>query len=236
MTKIAHRHQGSTVFAKNLLGNILSYPTRQRHYQPAGLDPERADYADRGHVSRKDSVRSRASKRPLNHHTALTGANYAISMFQIAGYKPGAGDRFREVLTVRPAQETIAHALGIGGIMRGLRTISSSLGCVRDIEIPVPRCHPAQLRQSDSNEHLQNRPPPGLQPSGSAIASRGRPSSLPTTSRYPWRRLTTLAAGINHMVPISFERKTVTGAEDLMPRLRQVVAEGLVPRFEPRAL
>ena len=53
---------------------------------------------------------------------ALDGADYAISMFQIAGYKPGTVIDF-EIPKKYGLRQTIADTLGIGGIMRGLRTI-----------------------------------------------------------------------------------------------------------------
>jgi len=59
-----------------------------------------------------------------DRRAALDGADYAISMFQVAGYKPGTVIDF-EVPKKYGRRQTIADTLGIGGIVRGLRTIPS---------------------------------------------------------------------------------------------------------------
>src|SRR5215216_820102 len=58
----------------------------------------------------------------LDRRASLDGADYAISMIQVAGYKPGTVVDF-EIPKKYGLRQTIADTLGIGGIMRGLRTI-----------------------------------------------------------------------------------------------------------------
>jgi alpha-galactosidase len=58
---------------------------------------------------------------------ALDGADYVIAMFQIGGYRPSTVIDF-EIPKRYGLRQTIADTLGIGGIMRGLRTASRAVG------------------------------------------------------------------------------------------------------------
>ena len=64
-----------------------------------------------------------------DRRAALDGADYAICMIQVAGYKPGTVIDF-EIPKKYGLRQTIADTLGIGGIMRGLRTIPVLLDTV----------------------------------------------------------------------------------------------------------
>lgn len=68
---------------------------------------------------------------------ALAGANYVITMFQVGGYKPSTVIDF-EIPKKFGLEQTIADTLGIGGIMRGLRTIPVILDICRDMEELCP--------------------------------------------------------------------------------------------------
>ena len=58
-------------------------------------------------------------------------------MIQVAGYKPGTVIDF-EVPKKYGLRQTIADTLGIGGIMRGLRTIPVLIEMARDMEAVCP--------------------------------------------------------------------------------------------------
>src|SRR5689334_23967982 len=91
MSKITFIGAGSTVFAKNLLGDILSFPelassTISLH----DIDEERLKTS--GVVAHR--VAQALAAHPIieltnDRRKALDGADYVIAMFQIAGYKPG---------------------------------------------------------------------------------------------------------------------------------------------------
>ncbi|MSZ60476.1 MAG: alpha-galactosidase, partial [Actinobacteria bacterium] len=68
---------------------------------------------------------------------ALAGANYVITMFQVGGYKPSTVIDF-EIPKKFGLEQTIADTLGVGGIMRGLRTIPIMLDICRDMEELCP--------------------------------------------------------------------------------------------------
>jgi alpha-galactosidase len=139
MPKITFIGAGSTVFAKNLLGDILSFPelanaTISLH----DIDHERLETSEV--VARRvaEAVGAHpAIEATTNRRAALEGADYAITMFQVAGYKPGTVIDF-EIPKKYGLRQTIADTLGIGGIMRGLRTIPVMLDMCRDMEELCP--------------------------------------------------------------------------------------------------
>ena len=73
-------------------------------------------------------------------------------MFQVGGYKPGTVIDF-EIPKKYGLRQTIADTLGIGGIMRALRTIPVILDMGRDMDELVPRCLLLELRQPDGDDH-----------------------------------------------------------------------------------
>ena len=142
MPKIAFIGAGSTVFAKNLLGDILSFPelssaTISLH----DIDEERLRTSEV--VARR--VAATLEARPAIEATAdrrraLDGADYVIAMFQIGGYRPSTVIDF-EIPKRYGLRQTIADTLGIGGIMRGLRTIPVLLDVCADMEAVCPDAH-----------------------------------------------------------------------------------------------
>src|SRR6185312_5925646 len=68
---------------------------------------------------------------------ALDGADYAICMIQVGGYKPSTVIDF-EIPKKYGLRQTIGDTLGIGGIMRALRTIPVMQGIARDMEELCP--------------------------------------------------------------------------------------------------
>ena len=231
MTKIAFIGAGSTVFAKNLLGDILSYPelanaTISLH----DLDPERLRTTQivAQRIAQGLGVLPRI-EATLDRRAALTGADYAISMFQIAGYKPGTVVDF-EVPKRYGLRQTIADSLGIGGIMRGLRTIPVLLAVCRDMETLCPDATLLNyVNPMAMNTWAINRAT-GIKTIGLCHSVQGTAEQLAHDINVPVEEINYVAAGINHMAfYLRFERKTAAGVEDLYPRLRQVVAEGRVP-------
>ncbi|MDQ5851209.1 MAG: alpha-glucosidase/alpha-galactosidase, partial [Chloroflexota bacterium] len=130
---------GSTVFAKNLLGDILSFPElADSTITLFDIDAERLTTSEV--VARKVGQAVGASptiETTTDRRAALDGADYAINMIQVAGYKPGTVVDF-EIPKKYGLRQTIADTLGIGGIMRGLRTIPVLLDICRDMEELCP--------------------------------------------------------------------------------------------------
>ncbi|HVU13810.1 MAG TPA: hypothetical protein VHD90_21180, partial [Phototrophicaceae bacterium] len=139
MVKISFLGAGSTVFAKNLMGDILSFPeladsTISLH----DINEERLKTSEI--VAHKVAAALGAHptiEATLDRRQSLDGADYAISMIQVAGYKPGTVVDF-EIPKKYGLRQTIADTLGIGGIMRGLRTIPVLLDMCHDMEELCP--------------------------------------------------------------------------------------------------
>ncbi|HEU4326577.1 MAG TPA: alpha-glucosidase/alpha-galactosidase [Roseiflexaceae bacterium] len=227
MPKITFIGAGSTVFAKNLLGDILSYPElAESTIALFDIDAERLHTS--AAVARK--VAAALGARPTIEATtdrrrALDGADYALCMIQVAGYKPGTVTDFA-IPTRHGLRQTIADTLGIGGIMRGLRTIPVLLEMCRDME----QLCPDVTFLNYVNPMAMNCWAIGR---ASRIKTVGLCHSVQDTAKklardigVPFEQINYLCAGINHMAfYLRFER----GGEDLYPLLHRVVAEGRVP-------
>ena len=135
MTKITFIGAGSTVFARRLLTDLLSFPELAGcEIALTDIDPERLGTSEV--VARR--VAEALGAQPTvtattDRRAALEGADYALSMIQVAGYKPGTVVDF-EVPKRFGLRQTIADTIGVGGIMRGLRTIPVLLDIARDME------------------------------------------------------------------------------------------------------
>jgi len=227
MPKITLIGAGSTVFARNLIGDILSFPeladcTLSLH----DIDLERL---------RTSEVVAHKVAKTLNTHpiieattdrrAALDGANYAISMFQVGGYKPSTVIDF-EIPKKYGLRQTIADTLGIGGIMRGLRTIPVLLDICRDMEELCPEViflnyvNPLAI-----NCWAINQASP-IKTIGLCHSVQGTASQIARDIAVPLEEINYTCAGINHMAfYLSFERD----GQDLYPRIRKVIEEDRVP-------
>ena len=81
--------------------------------------------------------RARDVEATLDRRAALEGADYVVTSFQVGGYRPGHRGRLRGAQALRPAPDDRRH-VGVGGIMRGLRTIPVLLDVCRDMEELCP--------------------------------------------------------------------------------------------------
>ena len=123
-------------------------------------------------------------------------------------------------------RQTIGDTLGIGGIMRALRTIPVMLDFGRQMEELCPDV----LFLNYTNPMAMNCW--GIA-RGSRVRTVGLCHSVPHTAGQlahdlglPAEEIDYLVAGINHMAfYLRFEHK----GEDLYPRLKQLAAEGRVP-------
>ncbi len=139
MARIVFIGAGSTVFARNLMGDILSFPelsssTIVLH----DINEERLRTSEIvGHKIIETLNVSATIEATTDRRAALAGADYVITMFQVGGYKPSTVIDF-EIPKKFGLEQTIADTLGIGGIMRGLRTIPVVLDICRDMEELCP--------------------------------------------------------------------------------------------------
>ncbi len=231
MPKIAFIGAGSTVFAKNLLGDILSFPelsgaTISLH----DIDAERLRTSEV--VARR--VAATLEARPTLEATAdrrraLDGADYVIAMFQIGGYRPSTVIDF-EIPKRYGLRQTIADTLGIGGIMRGLRTAPVLLDVCRDMEAVCPDALLLNYVNPMAINCWALSRATRIRTIGLCHSVQGTAEQLARDIGVPVADINYLCAGINHMAfYLRFEQRTADGVEDLYPRIRRVVEEGRVP-------
>ncbi|BDP43362.1 alpha-glucosidase/alpha-galactosidase (plasmid) [Deinococcus aetherius] len=227
--KIAMIGAGSTVFAKNLLGDILGFP------ELAGADvrlfdinQERLDVTEQvaGRVARSVGARPTVTAT-TDRERALDGADFVINMIQVGGYKPATVTDF-EVPKRYGLRQTIADTLGVGGIMRALRTVPVLLDMSRDME----RLCPDTLHLNYVNPMAMNiwglaRQTP-IKTVGLCHSVQHTAYELSQDLGIPVEEIDYLCAGINHMAfYLKFEHKGV----DLYPRLMELAESGQVPAW-----
>jgi len=225
--KIVFIGAGSTVFAKNLMGDILSFPElADATLTLFDIDPERLRTSEV--VAHK--VATALDARPTIEATtdrrrALDSADYAICMIQVGGYKPATVIDF-EIPKKYGLRQTIADTLGIGGIMRGLRTIPVLLSMCRDMEEVCPDVTFLQYVNPMAINCWAISRASRIKTVGLCHSVQGTAEQLAHDIGVPVEEITYICAGINHMAfYLRFERN----GEDLYPLIRKVYDEGRVP-------
>jgi alpha-galactosidase len=227
MAKITFIGAGSTVFAKNLMGDILGFPElADSTITLFDIDQERLKTSEI--VARKVSSALGVSPTIVSttdRKQALDGADYAISMIQVGGYKPSTVVDF-EVPKKYGLRQTIADTLGIGGIMRGLRTIPVLLSICQDMEEVCPDVTFLQYVNPMAMNCWAISRASTIRTVGLCHSVQGTSEQLAADIGVPIEEINYICAGINHMAfYLRFERDGV----DLYPRIRQVLEEGRVP-------
>lgn len=228
MAKIAFLGAGSTVFAKNLMGDILSYPALAEncHLALHDINPERLRTSEI--VAQKVAAALEVSPKieaTLDRRQALADADYAITMIQVGGYKPGTVVDF-EIPKKYGLRQTIADTLGVGGIMRALRTIPVLLEMCRDMEELCPDATLLQYVNPMAMNCWAIDRATSIKTVGLCHSVQGTARQLANDIGVPIEEINYLCAGINHMAfYLHFQRD----GEDLYPRIRQVMADGRVP-------
>ena len=225
--KITFIGAGSTVFAKNLLGDIFSQPSLQTaRVSLFDIDSERLATSEV--VARKVAAACGANatiSTTTDAGAALDGADYVLSMIQVGGYKPATVTDF-EIPKKYGLRQTIADTLGIGGIMRGLRTIPVLVDYCREME---SRC-PDALFLNYVNPMAMNcwaiSRATSIKTIGLCHSVQGTAGMLARDIGVPIDEINYICAGINH---VAFYLRFERNGEDLYPLIRQVIADGRVP-------
>lgn len=227
MPRITFIGAGSTVFAKNLLGDILSFPELQNAtISLFDIDAERLRTSEIvAHKVAQALGAHPTIETTTDRRRALADADYAICMIQVGGYKPGTVTDF-EIPKKYGLRQTIADTLGIGGIMRGMRTIPVLLDMCHEMEQLCPDVTFLQyVNPMAMNCWAINRET-SIKTVGLCHSVQGTAEQLAEDIGIPIDEINYLCAGINHMAfYLRFERE----GENLYPRIRQVVEEGRVP-------
>ncbi|MBU6334805.1 MAG: alpha-glucosidase/alpha-galactosidase [Chloroflexi bacterium] len=227
MRKITFIGAGSTVFARTLMGDILSFPElADTTLTLFDIDEERLRTSET--VARRVASALGVTPRieaTTDRRRALADADYAISMIQVGGYRPGTVVDF-EVPKRYGLRQTIADTLGIGGIMRGLRTIPVLLEMCRDMEDVCPDVTFLQYVNPMAMNCMAIARASRIRTIGLCHSVQGTAEQLAHDIQVPIEAINYVCAGINHMAfYLRFERDGV----DLYPEIRRVLAEDRVP-------
>ena len=139
MTKLTFIGAGSTIFMKNIVGDMLHFEAL-KDATIALMDIDTTRLAESELVAKK-MIATMGTGAKVETYTdqrrALEGADFVVTAFQIGGYDPCTITDF-ELPKQYGLRQTIADTLGVGGIMRGLRTVPHLWSVARDMEAVCP--------------------------------------------------------------------------------------------------
>ena len=143
MGKITFMGAGSTVFAKNVLGDSMMTPALSE-FEIALYDID-GDRLEESFVmvnllnKNVNEGKAKISKYlgVENRKEALRGADFVVNAIQVGGYEPSTVIDF-DIPKKYGLRQTIADTLGIGGIFRTLRTIPVLADFAADMEEVCP--------------------------------------------------------------------------------------------------
>ncbi|TKH44424.1 alpha-glucosidase/alpha-galactosidase [Paenibacillus terrae] len=139
MSKITFLGAGSTVFAKNVLGDCMLTPALQG-FELALFDIDPGRLKDSEHILsnlKKTTGSTCVIRSYTDRKEALRGAAYVVNAIQVGGYDPCTITDF-EIPKTYGLRQTIADTVGIGGIFRNLRTIPVMLDFAADVREVCP--------------------------------------------------------------------------------------------------
>jgi len=143
MLKITFMGAGSTVFAKNILGDCMCREAlREVHFALYDIDAKRLKESVKMLTTLNQNINAGRAKISAHlgvekRQEALRGASFVVNAIQVGGYEPSTVIDF-EIPKKYGLRQTIADTLGIGGIFRALRTIPVMLDFARDMEKVCP--------------------------------------------------------------------------------------------------
>ena len=141
--KITFMGAGSTVFARNVIGDCMCTPSLcESEFALYDIDAQRLEESE---------IILKALNKNINENKAtittylgeaerkdaLRGADFVINAIQVGGYEPCTVIDF-EIPKKYGLRQTIADTMGIGGIMRALRTIPVMKAFADDMEEVCP--------------------------------------------------------------------------------------------------
>ncbi|WP_182086140.1 alpha-glucosidase/alpha-galactosidase [Aureimonas sp. ME7] len=234
MAKICLVGAGSTVFAQNILGDVLSSRSGCDYVISLfDIDPERlktSEIVARRICETLGLVRVRI-EATLDRREALRGSDFVILMMQVGGYKPATVTDF-EIPKRYGLRQTIADTLGIGGIFRGLRTIPVLESICRDMEEVCPRAILMQyVNPMAINCWAIKELAPAIRTVGLCHSVQHTAAHLAACLGENVADVNYVSAGINHVAFfLTYEKIHADGRrEDLYPRLKALAAEGRAP-------
>ena len=213
---------GSVVFARTLLGDILSYPELQgADLRLVDIDAERLALArDLASAMIERNGLAATVSASTDRKEALDGADYVLVMIQVGGLAPFELDI--EIPQRYGVDQCVGDTLGPGGVFRGLRTIPVLLQICRDMR----KLCPDALLINYSNPMAINcwamNEASGVRNVGLCHSVQGTAMQLANRIGAPFDEVTYWVAGINHM---SWFLEFRHRGEDAYPRLHAAMED-----------
>lgn len=234
MTKITFIGAGSTIFMKNIVGDALHFPALA-DATFALMDIDAARLAESEIVAKKLIAAMGTGAHVETHgdqRAALEGADFVVTTFQIGGYRPCTLTDF-DIPRAYGLQQTIGDTLGIGGIMRGLRTVPHLWAVAEDMRAVCPAALLLQyVNPMAINTWALAERYPDIRHVGLCHSVQNTVQELahdleidPETMRYQ-------VAGVNHVAFfLHLHQQLDDGSQrDLYPLLQDGYASGALPK------
>ncbi|KKB09937.1 alpha-glucosidase/alpha-galactosidase [Devosia chinhatensis] len=238
--KITFIGAGSSVFMKNIVGDILQRPALAgAEVRLMDINPTRLEESEI--IARKliSTLGVPATVQTYsNQRQALDGTNFVVVCFQIGGYEPSTVIDF-DVPRKYNLRQTIADTLGVGGIMRGLRTVPHLWSICEDMLEVAPDAIMLQyVNPMAINTWAISERYPTIKQVGLCHSVQGTAAELAHDLDIPYEDIRYRSAGINHMAFfLNFEHRQPDGTyKDLYPELHRAYREGRAPKpgWNPR--
>ena len=222
MIKLAIIGAGSTVFTKNIVVDLLLIDGfKSIEIALMDIDKNRLEktYEVLDIISKKMEASPKFTLH-TNRKEALINADFVQTTIQVGGYKPSTVIDF-EIPKKYGLNQTIADTIGVGGLMRSLRTIPVLLEIAKDINEICPNAIWMQyVNPMCSNMIAINKSFPLLKSLGLCHSVQGTAEMIAEDLEESIDDIEYLCAGINHM---SFYQKItkISTGEDLYPKLKK---------------
>ncbi len=218
MARIAMIGAGSVVFAKRLIGDILSFPELTNGtIVLMDIDKERLDITTTlaKRIAEQEGVATQI-EATLDRRQALKQADYVLVMILVGGLE--AYELDIEIPLKYGIKQTVGDTLGPGGVFRALRTIPVMLDICRDMEKLCPEAwlinytNPMAMNCWAMNEGSR------IKNVGLCHSVQGTAARLAEYIGVPAEEVSHWVAGINHM---SWFLEFKWNGQDAYPLLRE---------------
>lgn len=232
--KITFIGAGSSVFMANIVGDLLQRPALAgARIALMDINKQRLEESAiiAGRLVNTLGV-SAIVETFTDQRRALEGADFVVVCFQIGGYEPATVTDF-EVPKKYNLRQTIADTLGVGGIMRGLRTVPHLWKICEDMLVVCPDAVMLQyVNPMAINTWAIAEKYPTIKQVGLCHSVQGTAMELARDLDLPYEELRYRSAGINHMAfYLKFEHRQPDGSyRDLYPDLLRGYREGRYPK------
>ena len=218
MTKISFIGAGSTVFAKNLITDILTYPElRDTTISLMDIDRDKLEVtSDFASQLISEQGLPTQLETTTDREKSFQGADYIISMIQVGGIK--AFELDIDIPRQYGINQAVGDTVGPGGIFRGLRSIPVYLEMAREIERICPEAlfinyaNPMAINCWALNEATD------VKNVGLCHSVQGTAKDISEYLDVSLEEVNYRSAGINHMAWFLEYRKN---GKDLYPRLKE---------------